>query len=1159
MRTIQNIALVGIVLVATRLMVVSSTLAADPPPQVSIPEMVQAPKLDGVIETGEWQDAVGNYGFANVNGAMRLNDREARFWVGRKGETLYIAIQTETPPGDSVLIRTQPDATRDIPEAFYDDNIELVLDPNRGRTSGDRTFYHIISSANGAMHDWSVDPDNKANPKSTVWRLPEWTMTNTVHDGSWDIELAIPFPALGAHQSDLATPWGMRIARNWQRPFQQSQWESVGGDYDAQSTMPVVVWDDTAPVTQVLSLYDRDKSLIRVNLRNPHAAPLDVAVYMQDAWHSDQLQVLKKTITLEPNTEQVLELTSPDGGPGGDHRTIINLTSPDGKKTYYFRDFKWNLHRAHDAWQVAKRESKKVDLKFKFYPSYNKIRVWVNAKGLDKARVTGASAEALKLEGTERKAGKRYWHGRLEFKDGISETIAEIPELPDGDYRLMVKLEGENVSPEPLVQDFIRRHFEWEHNKLGISDKVIPPFTPLKARGATVQCVLREMTHGDAGLWDKVVSQDKDILAGPMRWEVEMTDGSKPAIKGAGWKAVSRRETEVVGRTKWQAGALRADLETRYDYDGMMKCTLTLKPCETAVNGLTLKMPVDDGRAGFMHACGDHLRQNYAGQTPTGSGRVWDSSKGNKTEIVGTFYPYIWLGDGERGLCWFADTDRDWVLDDKTPVIDLVREGKTLWLNVHFITRPAHLVREHKIVFGLQATPTKPMPDGWRRWTFGGTIPGARPVALLGASYYWGNTLGCDSMPYPFEKDFTFFREMKRLRETGQTDARTAEFLENWMKRIAAAYHAPEGSANYEDIRVHVNAGMSMSAGTAWKDGVRLVPYTNARGVAFRDEEFATFQDEWLNYSFFNREWDPNVFGNGVAYDVTPTTSMIECLLWYYQEMLTCLDGVYWDNTFLAARQDPVVGDGTWTDDRGRVHPGLGLFALRELVKRTAVFFAEEERKLPQNRKPLVIMAHMTNTELVPVLSFLNCTYDWEWKYGEDDFQDRFTWDLAVAETIGRQVGAWPTILAGGNWDPKGPRYEWLMRNRLGVCLVHEIWAHCAGKDPYAKLFEFGYGSPGCTVYNYWQDGHPAIVTGDQVIGKTLVIAKPGAAIVAITDYGEGGLCRVKLDLAKLGLDQDVAAVNFESGESVKRIAPGEFEVQIPKHDFRIITVGQPR
>ena len=333
--------------------------------------------------------------------------------------------------------------------------------------------------------------------------------------------------------------------------------------------------------------------------------------------------------------------------------------------------------------------------------------------------------------------------------------------------------------------------------------------------------------------------------------------------------------------------------------------------------------------------------------------------------------------------------------------------------------------------------------------------------------------------------------------------------------------------------------------------------YTNARGICFHAEEFATFQDEWLNYAFFNRDWDPV---KSVAYDVTPSRSMLDCLMWYYRKLFTCFEGVYWDNLYLAARHDPVVSDGTWTDGKGRVHPGLGLFAMRELVKRTAVLLHEEGLKLPSSRVPLIMMGHMTNTMIVPVLSFINCTYDWEWKYGLDDFQDRFTPELTVAETIGRQVGAWPTILAGGHWNKaKAEEVARARRTRLAVCLVHEIavpgWKRTSDVDFYAKLFAFGYGSPECEVYNYWQDGHPVTVTGETAMGKTLVISKPGATLVAVTDYGEGGPWRVRLDLEKLRLDSRVAATNFETGEAIKRVGPGEFEIDIPKHDLRAMVV----
>ena len=170
-------------------------------------------------------------------------------------------------------------------------------------------------------------------------------------------------------------------------------------------------------------------------------------------------------------------------------------------------------------WEIGKSESKKVNLKFKYYPYYNKIQIWLNVKGLKKAQITGASAGIFKLEG--KKTGKKYWNGKLTFKKGIAQSIADIPDLPDGKYRLQIKLEGKNAPETLLIQNFVRKHFEWEHNKLGISDKVIPPFTPMKLKDTTVKCIFRSFTHGDTGLWNKAVSKNKDILTGPMCWDVQ--------------------------------------------------------------------------------------------------------------------------------------------------------------------------------------------------------------------------------------------------------------------------------------------------------------------------------------------------------------------------------------------------------------------------------------------------------------------------------------------------------------------------------------------------------------------------------------------------------------------------------------------------------------
>jgi len=189
---------------------------------------------------------------------------------------------------------------------------------------------------------------------------------------------------------------------------------------------------------------------------------------------------------------------------------------------------------------------------------------------------------------------------------------------------------------------------------------------------------------------------------------------------------------------------------------------------------------------------------------------------------------------------------------------------------------------------------------------------------------------------------------------------------------------------------------------------------------------------------------------------------------------------------------------------------------------------------------------------IVPVLSFGNCNMDWEWKYGYSDFQDRFSPDLTVAESIGRQVGAWPTILAGGHPKADDPRTKFMWRTRLGVCLVHELqdfdYRPNEEKELYEKLFAFGYGGDNCRVWNYWDVDCPAAISG--ITGCTLTVSVPGKSLVVVTDYGEGGTCALQVDLDAIGLKRLGTVSDFETGAVLAPAAADTISFELKKHDL---------
>jgi len=122
---------------------------------------------------------------------------------------------------------------------------------------------------------------------------------------------------------------------------------------------------------------------------------------------------------------------------------------------------------------------------------------------------------------------------------------------------------------------------------------------------------------------------------------------------------------------------------------------------------------------------------------------------------------------------------------------------------------------------------------------------------------------------------------------------------------------------------------------------------------------------------------------------------------------------------------------------------------------------------------------------------------------------------------------------------------------------VHEIhnFDYLPREDSefYEKLFEFGYGLPDCKVFNYWDEPHPVSLAGADA--RTLAMCRDGAAIVVVTDYGEGGACETTLDAAALGLKPEAEAIDFETGAEIEKAGPGCFRFELKKHDFKVIKV----
>ncbi|HUS81605.1 MAG TPA: glycoside hydrolase domain-containing protein, partial [Armatimonadota bacterium] len=360
-----------------------------------------------------------------------------------------------------------------------------------------------------------------------------------------------------------------------------------------------------------------------------------------------------------------------------------------------------------------------------YYPGLQKVRAWVEitpealAGGREPAR---ARLALLTPEGAAWDLGETG-----AFEQGMARATFDVPEgLPTGSLRLRATITdaARQQVAEATSGPFERRIYPWqaEDKGIGVSDEVMPPFTPLRVEGRSVHCWGRRYDLGDDGWPAQIMTREADMLTGPVRLRARV-DGVSARPLAGGTAAFGRTDPGVVEfAVRGTGGSLGASLTGRIEYDGMIKYTLRLDPpAPVTVNELRLEIPVADDHALLYHVCRDAIRtSNEAGLTPPGTGKVWGSSAKPSRQVLGTFVPYWWVGDYDRGLCWMADNDRGWSVPDDEDCVELVREGDTLTARVNFITRDRLIESPWEVTFALEAGPPRPEPKGWRM----GRVPG---------------------------------------------------------------------------------------------------------------------------------------------------------------------------------------------------------------------------------------------------------------------------------------------------------------------------------------------------------------------------------------------------------------------------------------------------
>lgn len=1109
------------------------------PPRITVPVMKKAPIIDGSIDPDEYRDAVGMYGFcqlkANLN-LMSLFPAQAHFMVGCDGEKLYIAANCETGP-NGILARAQPG--RGGLSAFMDDSFEFVfaVDPEAQKSR----IYHLIINNLGAFY--SVARDGNA---SFAW-TPKVEAKGTVKDQIWSFEFAMSLSELGISGLQPGEVLGLRVCRNWRNLATQygrgiqSSWGQNRTEFFGKTAIPLLSIEPDAPAVKVDRLYLEQTPDVQMTIFNPAAREQTVKITYHLKPTNSQSIAHDETITLKPNENKILKLPMAQLNEGEKATTFLQISSADGQKIYYRRGFAWSLPDSSAIFQDKSADAQRLAFRYAYYPSANKIFLQADINALQDQQAVKKLAVRLFT-----RAGKELASITLPApQKGISEFLWDIPDLkemttttnPGGEY--MIQLVADGIKNGKIERTFERKVFEWEGNELGKSDLIVPPFTPLQVNKRDVSVVLRKYTVNDLGLWAQIVADGHTLLKDSGMFLELQSQGKTYPVK-AKLNFTETTPSRVVTAADWSAGTITGSGLSEYDYDGMMKYTLTINPGPETISSLRLVIPLADRETPLFHACADGLRIHYGGSTPAGSGKVWQSAQAPRADLATSYMPYLWLGREGSGLAVFGENDKGFTSAPNISTQELIREGDTLNLVYNIIAAPTVIKEPVKIIIGFQATPVKPMPENWRLHGVWSTPPAIKPylkyyMDFLGSCYAWGGVTASADI-YPRDEDISWWQELGKARKTRQ-------YATEAMKQWVDGFPNKNKSKTYQ---AENNFGMhSMTQSVA--DSITF--YTNARGVRLDTPESRTFLDEWLREEFQPTRLVSPAPGTGRDYSLDPTESYRDFAMTWYKKMLEtgACDNLYWDDIFLSANFNR-AGNDAYILPNGRRQPSTGLWNMRELVRRAAVTMYELKRT-PRN------MVHMTNTAIAPLLSFAQQNLDWEDNLGTNPFQERYTKEYIRTLSIGRQFGNLPGALGlvtnQGNKDD----IEWCLRTGAGVMLTHEIkWTKGgAAKDYFnvlEKMFEFGYGNPEVKVWNYWETPSPITVNGDT---SSIVLSKGNAACILVCNYAGDTDFEVKVDrkLLQWG-NETISGINGENGKSLS-IQNDTIRFSLKKYDFIFI------
>ena len=662
-----------VAVVLTTLSAAGPALGQDDRACVTIARAAAPPSIDGRMLPGEWTQAATLGCFLQA-GAGAVSADQTAVGLMFDDRAIYLAFRclepdTSRPRG---LRRAHDD------RVFDDDCIQVFIAPEDLAKAGDARInfggyagaYDNWYKDIAAYYEFSVNGQgscSEARNDVRAWDAP-WEARCGRERSAWVCEMAIPFSSLGATRPVAGTLWGLNLFR--MRPPGASGWVFPGFGGYTPLPLGAMCFSESGPVAEqppVPPATMGDNTLV-LGVRGGAAGGAEIECTVAATGQ----EAVVRSAQVGPAGTAALFLPYQFAGTGSLRATYsVKVRGQDAPLLSGF---------------VPLSRPQPYDLTLAHYALPGFVEGTVGL-GPDAAAVEAV----LTVTGPQGKRGRA--DVRLAGKHGERLRVSVRGEVGESySAQLQVLDSGGKVAAERKIDFTIPQKPAWLGTRAGLPLGVLPPWTPMRTSGKTVEMLGKRLEFTDLALPSAVRSAEAQLLASPMR-VVVASGGKEVRWLSRRLRTVERAEDHVKLESVWDSGALRMIVTCNIEYDGFCWVEVKLDPRRAqTVDRVALDIPLRPQVARYAY-------QGHA-------------------QAAGALSPYglsqpisqnLWIGDESRGVAFLAES-LEWVKStDKARQVQITPgRNATVWRS-SFIDTPTQLSSPYTASFILHITPAKPV------------------------------------------------------------------------------------------------------------------------------------------------------------------------------------------------------------------------------------------------------------------------------------------------------------------------------------------------------------------------------------------------------------------------------------------------------------------